>query len=57
MPLLSTFRAHRQTNVYKATWNLFLAQRFARHASPITTVVHTHPADEQMAERVAGLRC
>ena len=45
------------TNVYRATRDLFLAQRFARHASPLTTVVYTHPSDEEMAERVAELVC
>ena len=28
------------TNVYLASKNLFLAQRFARHASPLTTIIH-----------------
>ena len=34
------------TNVYRATRDLFLAQRFARHVSPLTTTVYTHPSDE-----------
>jgi hypothetical protein len=29
------------TNVYRASRDLFLAQRFARHASPLTTTVYT----------------
>lgn len=33
------------------------AQRFARHASPLTTIVYTHPADEELAERVRDLPC
>ena len=37
--------------------DLFLAQRFARHMSPLTTVVYTHPSDEEMAGRVRGLSC
>ena len=45
------------TNVYKATKDLFLAQRFARHASPLTTTVYTHPSDQEMAGRVRGLAC
>jgi integrase/recombinase XerC len=45
------------TNVYKATKDLFLAQRFARHASPLTTTVYTHPSDQEMAGRVRGLDC
>ena len=45
------------TNVYRASRDLFLAQRFARHASPLTTVVYTHPSDEELREGVRGLRC
>jgi integrase/recombinase XerC len=45
------------TNVYRATRDLFLAQRFARHASPLTTVAYTHPGDEEMKERLRSLAC
>ena len=45
------------TNVYRSSKNLFLAQRFARHASPLTTVIYTHPADEELAEGVRDLPC
>ena len=45
------------TNVYRSSRNLFLAQRFARHVSPLTTVVYTHPSDEELAEGVRELRC
>lgn len=45
------------TNVYRASRDLFLAQRFARHASPLTTVIYTHPNDEELREAVRGLRC
>jgi integrase len=45
------------TNVYRATRDLFLAQRFARHLSPLTTTVYTHPSDQEMAGRVRGLDC
>jgi len=45
------------TNVYRATRNLFLAQRFARHASPLTTIVYTHPADEELWEGIRDLPC
>ncbi len=45
------------TNVYRASRDLFLAQRFARHASPLTTVVYTHPGDEEMVSRLRGLSC
>jgi len=45
------------TNVYRATRDLFLAQRFARHVSPLTTTVYTHPGDEEMRDRLRGLSC
>jgi site-specific recombinase XerC len=45
------------TNVYRASRDVFLAQRFARHASPLTTVIYTHVSDDEMAERIRGLRC
>lgn len=36
------------TNVYRATRDLFLAQRFARHPSPRATVVYTCAADRDL---------
>ena len=45
------------TNVYRASRDLFLAPRFARHVSPLTTTVYTHPSDHEMAGRVRGLDC
>lgn len=45
------------TNVYRASRDLFLAQRFARHASPLTTTIYTHPSDQEMWEKVRGLIC
>jgi site-specific recombinase XerC len=45
------------TNVYRASHDLFLAQRFARHASPLTTVCYTHASDEELSMRVRGLAC
>ena len=45
------------TNVYRASHDLFLAQRFTRHVSPLTTVCYTHPSDEELREGVRGLRC
>jgi integrase/recombinase XerC len=45
------------TAVYRATHDLFLAQRFARHVSPLTTTVYTHPSDEEMARRIRTLAC
>jgi integrase len=57
---LYSFHAIRHTavtNVYRASRDLFLAQRFARHVSPLTTTVYTHPSDEEMYQRVRGLTC
>jgi site-specific recombinase XerC len=54
------FRALRHsavTNVYRASRDLFLAQRFARHASPLTTVIYTHPSDEESYEMMRELPC
>jgi integrase/recombinase XerC len=45
------------TNVYRASRDLFLAQRFARHVSPLTTVIYTHPSDEELASRIRLLTC
>jgi integrase len=45
------------TAVYRMSRDLFLAQRFARHASPLTTVVYTHPSGDDLQERVRGLGC
>ncbi len=45
------------TNVYRATRDLFLAQRFARHVSPLTTTVYTHPSDQEMHDQVRALWC
>jgi integrase len=45
------------TAVYKATHDLFLAQRFARHASPLTTTAYTHPSDEDMQRSLRMLGC
>jgi site-specific recombinase XerC len=36
------------TNVYRATKDLYLTQRFARHSSPLTTTIYTHPSDEEL---------
>jgi integrase/recombinase XerC len=43
------------TNVYRATKDLFLAQRFARHASPLTTASYTHPSDEELYSKIGRL--
>jgi integrase len=45
------------TSVYRASRDLFLAQRFARHASPLTTTLYTRVSDEEMFERLSGMEC
>ncbi len=45
------------TAVYRARKDLFLAQRFARHASPITTIIYTHPSDDELYAGVRDLPC
>jgi site-specific recombinase XerC len=52
-----TLRHTAVTNVYRVSRDLFLAQRFARHVSPLTTVVYTHPSDEELREGVRRLQC
>lgn len=44
-------------NVYRASRDLFLAQRFARHVSPLTTTVYTHPSDQELWANVRPLTC
>jgi len=45
------------TNVYRASRDLFLAQRFARHVSPLTTTIYTHVSDEELASSLRSLAC
>ena len=45
------------TNVYRSSHDLFLAQRFARHASPLTTIIYTHASDEELQEGIRSLPC
>ena len=52
-----TLRHTAVTNVYRASRDLFLAQRFARHASPLTTTIYTHPSDQELYARVRKLSC
>jgi site-specific recombinase XerC len=44
------------TNVYRATKDLYLTQRFARHSSPLTTTCYTHPSDEELYEGIRSLK-
>ncbi len=50
-----TLRHTAITNVYRATKDLFLTQRFARHANPITTVAYTHPSDEELYSKIGQI--
>jgi integrase len=45
------------TAVYRMTHDLFLAQRFARHVSPLTTTIYTHPSDQEMHDSLRSLNC
>ena len=45
------------SNVYRVSRDLFLAQRFARHVSPLTTTVYTHPSDDDMQRSLRRLGC
>ena len=45
------------TNLYRATRDLLLTQRFARHSHLATTTTYTHPSDEDLAESVRELPC
>ena len=45
------------TNVYRVSRDLFLAQRFARHASPLTTTIYTNPSDEELFAGIKSLGC
>lgn len=44
-------------NIYRASKDLRLTQRFARHKSVITTTIYTHPSDEELLRSVQGLIC
>ena len=45
------------TEVYRRSRDLFLAQRFARHVSPLTTTIYTHPSDEELWASIRRLNC
>ena len=55
-----TFHRLRHTavnQVYRATKDILLTQRFARHSSVLVTSVYLHPADDDLARSVQKLRC
>ena len=45
------------TNLYALTKDIRLTQRFARHRSLVTTMVYTHPSEDDLVKAVEGLRC
>ena len=45
------------SNVYRIGRDIRLTQWFARHASILTTAIHTHPTDEELIGAVQGLVC
>jgi integrase/recombinase XerC len=45
------------TNIYEATRDIRLAQRFARHKSITSTQIYTHPSDEALFRAVEDLPC
>jgi site-specific recombinase XerC len=45
------------TNVWRGSRDLFLAQRSARHVSPLTITIYMHACDEELREGIEGLRC
>jgi integrase len=44
------------TEVYRATHDLYLTQRFARRSSPLTTTIYTHPSDEELCAARRGIK-
>src|SRR5437867_8865390 len=55
-PLSLSMRFGTPTNVYRATKDLYLTQRFARHSSPLTTTIYTHPSDEELYTALRGIK-
>lgn len=45
------------TNLYRRTRDIRLTQRFARHASVLTTSIYAHPSDEDLLREVRDLPC
>jgi integrase/recombinase XerC len=43
--------------LYRRTKDIRLTQRFARHASIVTTSRYTHTSDEALAQAVDDLPC
>ena len=45
------------TNLWVATGDLRLVQQAARHSSPATTSIYTHPSTDQLLQAVQGIPC
>lgn len=45
------------TTVYRATKDIKVTQRFARHKSIVTTSIYSHPSDEDLVRAVRDLPC
>ncbi len=43
--------------LYRATKDILLTQRFARHSSLLVTSAYLHPTDEDLARSVQKIRC
>ena len=55
-----TFHRLRHTavhQVYRATRDILLTQRFARHSSLLVTSIYLHPTDEDLARSVQKIPC
>jgi len=52
-----TLRHHACSAVYRASKDLRLTQKFARHKSVVTTSIYTHPTDDELLRAVQGLVC
>lgn len=45
------------SNLYRRTRDIRLTQRFARHRSIVSTMIYTHPTDEDLVRSVQELPC
>jgi site-specific recombinase XerC len=54
---LHTLRHSACQGIYASTKDLRLTERLARHRSVVTTMVYTHPSDDDLARAVDQLRC
>jgi site-specific recombinase XerD len=52
-----TLRHHACSAVYRASKDLRLTQKFARHKSVVTTSIYTHQTDDELLRAVQGLVC